>query len=159
LLIRWKCPVCRRSFSQYPPFAVPFKRFTHETIKSLCLAYLETPGVTYRSAVRDDGMEIAYPECHPHCDSIEDDDAATAVLSHTALYRWISSIGDLATLKPASSDASPPNLESAKYRSATREQTLLQCRNVLNQSDGRDAPVETISVHPRVGNRKAEFPE
>ena len=26
LLARWRCPFCRRTFTEYPPFALPFKR-------------------------------------------------------------------------------------------------------------------------------------
>ena len=36
LLIRWKCPGFSKTFTQYPWFAVPYKRYTLPTIIDLC---------------------------------------------------------------------------------------------------------------------------
>jgi len=40
-LTRWKCPLCRRSFTLYPDFALPFKRHVLTFILERCAAYVE----------------------------------------------------------------------------------------------------------------------
>ena len=41
LLPRWKCLPCGATFTQYPPFVAPHKRFVLADIVLLCRKYLE----------------------------------------------------------------------------------------------------------------------
>lgn len=48
-LVRWRCSNCRRSFTDYPPFAIPYKRHTKRTIFDRAIEYCSQPRSTYRS--------------------------------------------------------------------------------------------------------------
>ncbi len=41
LLGRWKCLCCNSTFTYYPQFAIPYKRYVKENIMSLCREYVE----------------------------------------------------------------------------------------------------------------------
>mgnify|MGYP001057993710 FL=1 len=59
LVIRWRCPGCRKTYTQQPPFAFPRKRYTRESILDFSTRYVEDEAATYRTTVLDDeGMPI-----------------------------------------------------------------------------------------------------
>jgi hypothetical protein len=51
IVSKWKCRGCKRTFTQYPSFAAPFKRYTRATIERLCAKYLEEAKATYRRVI------------------------------------------------------------------------------------------------------------
>lgn len=91
VLTRWKCPSCRRAFTVYPECMLPFKHFDRPTIVAMCRAYLENPATTYRACVFEGGLPIAYPDPDP-LGRAGDEEELPALLSHTAVYRWVRSL-------------------------------------------------------------------
>ncbi|MDP7638362.1 MAG: hypothetical protein QGG73_01395, partial [Candidatus Hydrogenedentes bacterium] len=59
-LTRWKCPLCRRSFTLYPDFALPFKRHVLTFILERCAAYVEDRARTYREGIEEEGVALCY---------------------------------------------------------------------------------------------------
>ena len=140
-LSRWKCPACKRSFTEYPDFALPYKRYTRQEILALCEKYLKLEWTTYRDAVSDNGMPLFYPEKeadpswwkNAREDEVDPDTDAPA-LSHTALYRWLTTLASLDCVNPPSPETLPlagpvsPN----KFRSEERRRILEACLKLLS---------------------------
>ena len=85
LLPRWKCEVCQKTFTAYPPFAVPHKRFVLSDIEKLCQRYLKDRQETYYSTVSNEGSPIGYDE--------GTDSEVNHFLAPSTLWRWISWLG------------------------------------------------------------------
>jgi hypothetical protein len=143
---RWKCPACRHSFTVYPAHALPFTRFTRDTVHRMCARYLGDPCATYRSAVRDGGVPIAYPEPAEVASGHDDCDAETPVLSHTTLYRWLTALGRGPAQECHPSETtthgSPAGAVPAagKCRSDARRAVLAHCLAVLRRWSAPDNP-------------------
>ncbi|MFH1267847.1 MAG: hypothetical protein ABIK89_19190 [Planctomycetota bacterium] len=78
-LLRFKCPACGRTFTDYPPFAVPYKRYTTPSILDRAGRFFQGCGVSYRKGMWVGRQRIVYA---PH-DGRED----LRQLSHTTLWR------------------------------------------------------------------------
>jgi len=140
LVIRWRCPGCKKTFTQQPPFAFPHKRYTRETILDFSACYVEEETATYRATVLDEGMEIF------HALASEGETTRYESLAHSTPYRWISCLGgfkeilrcaqDLILQKnPASTvcrDLAAIEVPAKKYVKAARESILKRCRQVLH---------------------------
>jgi len=83
-LTRWKCPLCGRTCTQYPDFALPFKRYTTGFIASRCAGYVGDDARTYAEGVEEGEMPI----CH------EDPDDGGKLWPST-LWRWVATLGGL----------------------------------------------------------------
>jgi hypothetical protein len=130
-LPRWKCPSCGGTFTQYPPFALPFKRYTLPFMVERAGSYVTDEARTYAEGVEAEGVPI----CH------EDADAGRSLWPST-LWRWVSTLGglsetvrralDLIGRKDPSTDIvrrlSGGRLRAEKYRSAARGEVLACCR-------------------------------
>lgn len=146
-LTRWKCPACRRSFTEYPEYAVQGKRFSRGTIQALCERYFRDGRTTYRETVCEDGIPIAYPENWRIASGMDDDDdAPTPTLSHTTVYRWITTLGDQPSPDVSGEDPRPDypdgTLEGVwsvgnKCRSAEREALLRRSQRALRSGRAR----------------------
>lgn len=140
LVIRWRCPGCRKSFTQQPPFAFPRKRYTRESILDFSACYVGDPAATYRSTVLDEGMEIFHPL------ATEGDTTRYKSLAHTTPYRWITTLSgfkqilrsaqDLVLQKnPGSTvcrDLASIDVPARKYVKTDRESVLKRCRQILH---------------------------
>ena len=82
-LVRWKCAVCGTTFTFYPSFCVPYKRFILADITRLSGRYVEADEASYRSVVRCRGMAIGYAE----------EPSTLKQLSPTTLWRWLGDLG------------------------------------------------------------------
>ena len=60
VLIRWKCPLCGATFTEYPSFLLPYKRFIVFDIKRLCQTYLEKDSASYQDIASHEGEQITY---------------------------------------------------------------------------------------------------
>lgn len=87
MLTRWKCSVCKRTFTQYPSFASPYKRFVIATIKLFSGLYLEREEATYRAVVCPEGMGIGYEGGAGEIDERQ--------LSHSTPWHWLSWLGGM----------------------------------------------------------------
>ena len=140
LVIRWKCPGCNKTFTQQPPFALPGKRYTRDTILDLSGCYLEDETATYRSAVLEDGIELF------HASTSGEDAPSYKTLSHSTPYRWITTLGGLKEIlrraqdvilrkTPASTvcrDLAALEISHKKYVKAAREGVLKRCRRLIH---------------------------
>ena len=129
-LIRWKCSQCGKTFTDYPDFALPYKRYTAPTVASYCRQYVEDESASYRSLTK------RYPIGR------EGAEETGAGLRHTTIWRWISTLGRYGeTVREALENFAgkiewtsiPNDLENLavsprKYRSECRKRTLIRCR-------------------------------
>ena len=82
LLGRWKCLLCGSTFTYYPDFAIPHKRYVREKVLELSRNYVEDDDTSYREVSSHDGMPIVH----------ETDER---YFEHTTVWRWVGSIGSL----------------------------------------------------------------
>lgn len=148
LLIRWKCPGCGRTFTQYPDFALPYKRYTLPTIMDLCSKYTEDEAATYRKVVRS-----AQPGYR----------GSEMQLEHSTVHRWLTSLSRLKTTlaraadlilqaAPCSSacrDAAGLSVGPAKHRSDARKSALQRCRRLFFLEDAYRATFG-LSIFPEL---------
>ena len=86
---RWKCPLCHCSFTYYPDFALPFKRYLKDSILPLARTYVEEDTSTYRKVVQDNDSAIGYASSE-HKEGIDE-----RQLHGSTIWRWLSFIGSL----------------------------------------------------------------
>lgn len=79
-LLRWKCLVCGRTFTVYPPFAVPYKQFIPNDILNFGERYLKNDDLSYRDIVKYNGAGIGYPGVNQLCDQF---------ISHSSVWRFM----------------------------------------------------------------------
>lgn len=137
LLTRWKCPLCKGSFTHYPPFALPHKRYVRDCVFELSEQYLERDELSCRRAVEVEGMPV-FHDCR------DDGTIDERSLSHSTLHRWLPFFLTLgATLREAlhlirarstSSDLFRRVFPVApgKYRSEQRRAVLTMALKVLS---------------------------
>ena len=79
-LVRFRCPGCGKTFTDYPDFAIPHKHYTRQAIKGFVTNYLESNAMTYQQAVMVDNSVPGYS----HND---------ATLAASTIHRWITTVG------------------------------------------------------------------
>lgn len=82
LLGRWKCLICRSTFTYYPDFAIPHKRYVKEKVLELSQRYVEDDNTSYREVASNDGTSIVY-------------ETGERYFEHTTVWRWVGYIGSL----------------------------------------------------------------
>ncbi len=131
LVIRWKCPGCNRTFTQYPWFAVPYKRYTLPTIIDFCWHYVEYSLMTYRKLVEE------------WCPLEHKSDFM--FLHHSTIHRWITSLGGYSVIireaqrliletQPRSSivrDLANISIFSRKFTNSNRKLILINCKKLI----------------------------
>lgn len=137
LLIRWKCPLCGKTFTQYPPFALPRKRYVRQAVEALAGKYVHEESCTYRGAVKVGGGAIGYA-------SVQHDEIDERQLVPSTVWRWLSFLGELKeTLRRAHGliRAKAPSSELSrkaawiaprKYRSTGRRNVLRSALRLMN---------------------------
>jgi len=93
VLIRWKCPFCKGSFTVYPEFILPHKRYATEHIIELSEKYLEKDKMSYENAGKDGVLRIGYAE--PLGKKSEGNEN---FLAASTIKRWIGWLGSLEKL-------------------------------------------------------------
>ena len=125
----------KKTFTNYPDFAVPHKQYTRQTIESFSRSYIEDDQKTYENAVETEDGIPEYP-------------VTGRVLAPSTVYRWISTIADriiayqaaLATLPDKTDnrlfllDPLSTDIPEKKYKTKKRKYYLLQC-HFFFQSD------------------------
>jgi len=79
-LVRLKCCFCKGTFTVYPEFALPYKRYTRQQIEERSAAYLEDPSCTYMKAA---GGRLA------RCGYEQDE----RQFAGSTVWRWITYLG------------------------------------------------------------------
>jgi transposase-like protein len=84
-LPRWRCHLCNRTFTEYPNYILPQKRYTLPQIKTLIV---NTTRTSYRRTVMIDAVPIFHN--HEVVETVDhiDENESLPILSHTSLYRW-----------------------------------------------------------------------
>ena len=127
VLLRFKCPECRKTFTYYPDFALPHKRYTRPTVTHFSRCYVENPEARYEDAAVVDASVPCYP----------DDQRA---LVPSTIHRFVTTVSRLITTgqraldlvleqDPASTlcqDIAQLSVPGQKYRSNARKRALLQ---------------------------------
>jgi hypothetical protein len=89
LLARWKCPICGHTFTEYPEFALPYKRYVVMDIDRLGENYLENSH-SYQDTVSCEEGAIGYEQ--------EDGEIDERQLSPSTPWRWLSFLGSMNNL-------------------------------------------------------------
>ena len=136
LLGRWKCPLCHRTSTYYPDFAIPYKRYVKDNILQLSQKYLEGDNSTYETVVRKEDAAIAYDSA--------DSKKYDSYLAGTTVWWWLHYIGSLKHVvskafslireKDPSSEIfrQIQPIKAKKYRSNERKKVLQRCARLLN---------------------------
>jgi hypothetical protein len=98
VITRWRCGHCKGTFTWYPPFAVPHKRYVLAELLGRCRAYVEQDEQSYRKGVQEGGRPVFHEQPRAEqitAESTEEEKASerVAVLAPTTLYRWVSALG------------------------------------------------------------------
>ena len=113
-VLRWKCALCGATFTQYPPFIAPYKRFALPEIVRLSRKYLEDEHASYADAVVEDGNEIGYPDERGLCEGF---------VSRSTVWRFMEYLASAHIEETESSKENrrrPLWLPPRKYRSEKR---------------------------------------
>ncbi len=151
LLIRWKCSGCGKTLTDYPDFAVPYKRYTAPTIKKYASLYTEVHQVSYREIIIKNS--IGYPDSEQQ-------------LNHTTVHRWITSLGNYSKFirtaqdlylqtKPESSicrELAALSIPSKKYCTENRKSILQRCRQLL-KIEAKFQSFLKVSIFPRLATQ------
>jgi len=135
-LLRFKCPGCGKTFTYYPDFALPGKRYTRQTITYFSRSYVLNPDTTYHKALMVNNDAPGYPDNQK-------------IMSHTTIYRFIKDIAGLTACtqgaldlvlqeNPSSDichDLAAATVPDKKYKTAVRKNILLQCLRFLAIED------------------------
>jgi len=154
-LTRWKCPLCGRTFTLYPDFALPFKRYVLPFIRERCAAYVDDVARTYREGIKEEDVAPSY----------WDPDSGTALWPST-LWRWVGALGRLPVtvregLKLIKQKDPSTGLfrvlggmpiRAAKFRSAERKIVLERCRGLVTM-DRDYVRLFSVSVFPDLATR------
>lgn len=129
-LTRWRCPLCRQSFTLYPDFALPFQRYPAPFVLKRCAAYASDEARTYREGVLEGGMPISHADAD-----------AGMELSPSTLWRWMASLAGFAEAEGRMLDLikqqdpstvlfralAEVRIRAGKYCSEARKQALAKC--------------------------------
>jgi hypothetical protein len=91
--VRFRCRECLKVFTEYPPFALPHKRFVKQDVLAKAVEYLSAEKkpkcrATYREAVWERRVPLSYAE-----------DEEGRQVSHSSVWRWLSWLGSLKDLR------------------------------------------------------------
>ena len=152
-LFRFKCSVCKKTFTFYPDFLLPYKRFITPSILSLCQAYLSMGEASYRQIVRPNDSQYAYQ------------DSSNQELSHVSLWNWFKGLSALSTSAhkaahwlfqlipdcPVHRDVTPVN--PRKYRSEARLACLQQAEWVIRVNHYLQEHTINVRLFPTIVNK------
>ncbi len=130
LLSRWRCPQCRKTFTDYPPFACPHKAYTLPQITERTAKYVSNAATSYRKGMCAANLPIFYAQgpadkAAQHCHS--ETTLSFTIVAHTSLFHWVTALGTNARRRPEplGADFTPA---SRKYVSEQRRSILIACR-------------------------------
>jgi hypothetical protein len=151
LLIRWKCSGCGKTLTDYPDFALPYKRYTVPTIERYSSLYTEDDQASYRKVIIKNS--IGYPDSEKQ-------------LNHTTVHRWITSLGSYGSFirtaqdlylqaKPESNicrELAGLSIPPKKYFTKDRKGILQRCRQLLRIEIKFDSFLK-VSIFPRLATQ------
>ena len=131
-LIRFRCPGCGKTFTDYPDFAIPHKHYTRQSVMGFSANYLESDDTTYQQAVMVDNSTPGYPQ-------------SDSTLASSTIHRWITTLGRFTNTcrtalllllqeNPVSSicrDLARVIIPQRKFKTNHRKKQLIGCRQLL----------------------------
>jgi len=156
-LKRWRCRSCGVTFTHYPKFLLPYKRYAAPVIMTMSEQYVIEPEATYREVVQPEETPLGYAEK-------EGGTIDERQLSHTTLWHWLSWLGSKTGLTNQALDLlrqKDPGFElhrlarpmfPGKYRSAKRRNVLERAAELI-RIGRRFAELFSKRIFPRLGNR------
>ena len=131
-LVRFKCPGCGKTFTNYPDFAIPHKHYTRPSITGFSASYLNSEDITYRQALMVDGSVPGYPQ-------------NDATLAPSTIHRWITTLSRfiqtcrttltlLLQENPVSSicrNLARVVIPQRKYKTKQRKKQLINCQQLM----------------------------
>ncbi len=163
MISRWKCTLCKRTFTAYPEFALPYKRYLLPDIFELAAKYLEDDRQTYRLTVLRNNIGIYH----------KDSEAGEreSQLAHTTLHRWIGTLGKMRQTVAKALDYIKQKCPQSnifrevatlvvhprKYRSLERKDLLVRCRTLLRVQEEFvrifSDRLRRVSIFPKLATR------
>ena len=154
-LIRFRCPGCGKTFTDYPDFAIPHKHYTRPSITGFSANYLESDDMTYQQAVMVDSSAPGYPQ-------------NDGTMAPSTIHRWITTLGRftqscrtalilLLQESPVSSicrDLARLIIPPRKYKTNHRKKQLVGCRQLVIIEDFFQATFKT-SIFTKLATRCA----
>ena len=144
MLVRMKCSLCGKTFTYYPPFALPYKRFVSHQIMERSLRYLQDDTMSYERAAwelepgQTNGRSPPrepMPICHK--DTGEGRQLAASTVAH-----WITTLGrlqktlqaarNLLLEKDSAIHRQAFDLPARKYRTQERKRLLQDCLSLFH---------------------------
>lgn len=159
MITRWKCPLCAQTFTLYPDFALPYKRYLLLDIIRLATRYLVEDRLAYRRVVLWNNIQIIHEIPR---------DGEVPGLAHTTLYRWITGLGKMYRTTAKALDCIKQKMPESnifrevgalsvhpkKYRSQQRRELLVRCRTLLRVQDEFvrvfSSALRKISIFPKL---------
>lgn len=157
LVVRWKCGLCKLTFSPCPEFALPCKRYVRDAVLELGKRYLSDDSMSYRRAVRVEGLPVFYDSGSPT--SVDE-----RTLSPSTVHRWLGWLGQLdetlrAALRLIRRASSTSGLFRRahpvpvwKYRSAERRERL-QVGLGLTSAEAAYRELFAVSIFPGLATK------
>jgi len=79
-LVRFKCVMCKKTFTVYPDFALPYKRYALPVVADLSERYIDSDK-NYRNCCREGLHRIGYKDLH--------------LFAASTIWRWVGYVGGL----------------------------------------------------------------
>ena len=135
-LVRFRCPGCGKTFTDYPDFAIPHKHYTRPSVMGFAATYVESDDMTYQQALMVDNSAPGYPLS-------DSTDAPT--LAPSTIHRWITALARFTQScrtalmlilqeNPLSSicrDLARLIIPKRKYKTNQRKKQLISCRQLV----------------------------
>jgi hypothetical protein len=82
--VRFRCLDCQKTFTDYPPFAIPYKRFVKSVVLEHVGTFLENDQATYQQATRGEFVPLSY-----------ENSTDGKQLSPSTVWRWTTWLGSM----------------------------------------------------------------
>jgi hypothetical protein len=163
-LVRMKCSLCGKTFTQYPSFALPYKRYVSRQIIERTLSYLQDDTMTYERATLEQNAIATKgrsPPGQPMPVFYQDPGKASGLAAST-VHRWVTTLGGLQkTLRAATNLLLEKDTDihrlcfdvpARKYRSRQRRSLLQDCLRLFHV-EARCRVLFKRSIFPELGIR------
>ena len=134
VLCRWKCIVCKKTFTYYPEYSLPYKRYIKSAIVWFSALYLNNAEISYMKAVKHSFNVIVHKD---------DEQTKQSEFNSTTVWRWQSFLSSLIKLeqkalqliRESTSESTvfreSYSINRQKYRSQDRKAQLLKALKLL----------------------------